>query len=295
MSAAGAPPIAVGDPSTSHVQWSAVIAGAIAAAGISFTLLAFGAGIGLSVVSTAPTWRDSSPVLWILSGLFLILVALCAFGFGGYIAGRMRAAFRVPAVPETEFRDGIHGVVTWGLAILITAMLGLVSAATLTPMLSPGSGTAGPGASTTGENIMATEIDELLRTTRAAAPGEAANTSYRRAEVSRILMKANSNRGIGSDERDYLTQIVQDRTGMGIDAASTRVDRVIADARQELHRARVAAVLQAFMVAAGLLIGVAVAWYAAVEGGRDRQRGTLPVWDWRFSRTHHHHVVDTRP
>jgi hypothetical protein len=206
----------------------------------------------------------------------------------------MRAAFRVPSVPETEFRDGIHGIVMWGLAILITAMLGLIGAATLTPMLSPGSGSAGPGASTTGENIIATEIDEMLRTTRAAAPAEAANISYRRAEVSRILMKANSNRGIGADDRDYLSQIVQDRTGLGIDAASARVDRVIGDARQELHRARVAAVLQAFMIAAGLLIGAAVAWYAAVEGGRDRQRGTLPIWDWRFNRTHHH-VEDTRP
>lgn len=279
MSAAGLPntAAAVGnDAAAPYVQWSSVIAGAIAAAGISFTLLAFGAGIGLSVMSTAPTWRDSSAWLWILSGLFLILVALCAFGFGGYLAGRMRTAFRSPNVAESEFRDGVHGLVTWGLAILITAMLGLAGAAAVTPMMAPGGGTQGPTTSTTGENIIASELDELFHTTR---PINDTAIAYERSEASRILLKSNGHAGISSADRDRLTDLVQNRTGMTADAASARVDRVIGAAAQELHRARVAAVLQAFMIAAGLLLGAAVAWYSSVEGGRDRQRGTLPVWN----------------
>lgn len=290
MSATGVPPAAASDGlGTSIVQWSAVIAGAIAAAGISFTLLAFGAGIGLSVASTAPTWRDSSPWLWVLSGLFLILVALCAFGFGGYIAGRMRASYRTPTLPETEFRDGVHGIITWGLAILLTAMLGLMGAAVLSPAAAPSGGPAGPATSVAGENIIASELDNLFRTTRTAIPET--NTAYRRAEAARILLKSGGHIGISSEERNYLAQIVQDRTGMSISESAARTERVIGASAQELHRARVAAVLQAFMVAAGLLLGAAVAWYASVEGGRDRQRGTLPVWDWRFNRQAH----DTRP
>lgn len=289
MSATGVPPVAVGEgPSSSFIQWSAVIAGAIIAAGISFTLLAFGAGIGLSVASTAPTWRDSSAVLWILSGLFLILVALCAFGLGGYIAGRMRATFRTPTIPETEFRDGVHGIVTWGLAIVITAILGLMGAAVLSPAMAPSGGPAGPATSVAGENIIASELDELFRTTRTAIPET--NTAYRRAEAARILLKSNGHVGVSSDERNYLANIVADRTGMPMSEAAARTERVIGASAQELHRARVAAVLQAFMIAAGLLLGAAVAWYSAVEGGRDRQRGTLPIWDWRFSR----HAADTR-
>jgi hypothetical protein len=35
-------------------------------------------------------------------------------------------------------------------------------------------------------------------------------------------------------------------------------------------------------IAAALLIGAAVAWFAACEGGRDRERGTFPVWN-RFT------------
>lgn len=278
MSATATPP--VGDGTQPFVQWSSVVAGAIAAAGISFTLLAFGAGIGLSVVSTAPTWRDSSAWLWILSGLFLILVALCAFGFGGYIAGRMRPAFRTPTVHESEFRDGVHGIVTWGLAILITAMVGLAGAAAVTPLMAPSGGTMGPGASTAGENIIASELDELFRSTRNVQ--DANVLAARRAEAARILLKSNGHTGISSDERNYLAQMVYDRTGLSSDGAAARVERVIGASAQELHRARVAAVLQAFMIAAGLLLGAAVGWYAAVEGGRDRQRGGLPAWDWRF-------------
>jgi hypothetical protein len=291
MSSASNPPAqAASDGAVPFVQWSSVIAGAIAAAGISFTLLAFGAGIGLSVVSTAPTWRDSSAWLWILSGLFLILVALCAFGFGGYIAGRMRSVFRTPTVHESEFRDGVHGLVTWGLAILITAMIGLAGAAAVTPMMAPSGGSMGPGASTTGENIIASELDELFRSTRNTT--DANLLAARRAEASRILMKSNGHAGISSDERNYLATMVYDRTGLSSDAAAARVERVIAASAQELHRARVAAVLQAFMVAAGLLLGAAIAWYAAVEGGRDRQRGGLPAWNWRAGGAGHVH--DTR-
>jgi hypothetical protein len=281
-SAAALPVVAASDGSAPLVQWSSVIAGAIAAAGVSFTLLAFGAGIGLSVVSTAPTWRDSSAWLWILSGLFLILVALCAFGLGGYIAGRMRTAFRTATVQEGEFRDGIHGIVTWGLAILITAMLGLVGAAALSPVMAPSGGSMGPGASVAGENIIATELDELFRSTRAVGDGNV--LAARRAEAARILLRSNGHAGISSDERNYLAQIVYERTGLSSDASAVRVEQVIGASAQEIHRARVAAVLQAFMTAAALLLGAAVAWYAAVEGGRDSQRGGLPVWDWRFGR-----------
>lgn len=43
------------------VDWRAIVGGAVIAAGVSFTLLAFGSGIGLSFASAAPTWRESSP------------------------------------------------------------------------------------------------------------------------------------------------------------------------------------------------------------------------------------------
>jgi hypothetical protein len=76
---------------TDFVHWTPVIAGALVASALSLVLIAFGTSLGLSVASTAPTWRDTSPTLTLLSGLYLVLTALVSFGFGGYVAGRLRA------------------------------------------------------------------------------------------------------------------------------------------------------------------------------------------------------------
>ena len=93
------------DARVNYVQWGPAIAGAFTATAVALVLDSFGAAIGLAVTSTAPTWRDSSAALQLLSGLYLLLVAIAAFGAGGYLAGRMRTP--VPGNPdEVEFRDG---------------------------------------------------------------------------------------------------------------------------------------------------------------------------------------------
>src|SRR5690242_4558938 len=171
------------------LDWRAIIAGAVVAAGISFMLIAFGSAIGLSLMSTAPTWRDSTAWLWIISGIYLVFVALCAFGFGGYVAGRMRAVLRPLTLAEIEFRDGMHGVVMWGLSILVTALLAVAGAAIATKPMAPSAGTVGPAASVAGENIIASELDELFRTDRKI---DATELQYRRSEAARILLKSSS-------------------------------------------------------------------------------------------------------
>jgi len=267
-----AEPVASGPRSVALIQWPAVIAGAIAAAGVSLTLHAFAAGIGLAVLSTAPTWRDASIALWLLSGIYLLFTALAAFAVGGYIAGRMRASLGLDTV-EVEFRDGIHGLITWALAVVLTALMALGVAATAMPVTTGGGGGAGSAQSVAGENIIASELDELFRTDR-----NVPDIGYRRAEAARILLKASGHNGITNPDRDYLTTITAEVTGIPPDMAAERVNREIAAAKQEIHRARVAGVLQAFFVAAALFVGAAVAWFAACEGGRDRERGTFPVW-----------------
>ena len=85
-----------------YVQWGPVIAGAVAAAALALVLHTFAGAIGLAVSSTAPTWRDASIALWVLSGLYLVLVALATYGLGGYLAGRIRAGFSSADPEETE-------------------------------------------------------------------------------------------------------------------------------------------------------------------------------------------------
>src|SRR3954467_10025395 len=91
-------------PTMSDVQWGPVVAGAIAAAALATVLHAFAAAIGLAVGSTAPTWRDASMGLWILSGVYLIVVALASYGLGGYVAGILRERFVTAGnTEEAEF------------------------------------------------------------------------------------------------------------------------------------------------------------------------------------------------
>jgi hypothetical protein len=263
-------------PLNSYFQWPAIFAGAIAAAGVSFTLHAFAAGVGLSLMSTAPTWRDSSGVYWLLTGLYLLFVALCAFAVGGYVAGRMRAPLNITTA-EMEFRDGVHGLVTWGLAVVMTAILALGVAATASSATSPNNGAVGAAQSVAGENIIASELDELFR-----APNPVPDIAYRRSEAARILLKSSSHAGIPAEDRAYLARTVENATG-AIDP-DMRVDRVIAESARELRRARIAAVLQAFFIGAALFVGAAVAWFAACEGGRERELGVFPIWDWSLRR-----------
>jgi hypothetical protein len=260
-----------------YIDWRSIIAGAVVAAGISFTLLAFGSAIGLSVASTAPTWRDSSSWLWFISGLYLVFIALCSYGAGGYLAARMQAPSRWAAETEGAFRDGAQGLVTWGLATLLGGVVALGTVAAGAG-LSASSTATSPSASVAGETILAPELDQLFRSDRSAP--NTANIEYDRAQAARILLKTSSRQGLSSPDRDNLVTLVANRAGINGAEASNRVTSIIAKSAEELHRARAAAVIEAFLVAAALIAGAAIAWFSAVEGGRDRERGTLPVWDW---------------
>jgi hypothetical protein len=90
---------------------------------------------------------------------------------------------------------------------------------------------------------------------------------------------------VSDEDRDALASIAAKSTGLPQGAAIARTDRAIHESAEELRRARVAAVLQAFLIGAALLVGAAVAWYSACEGGREREAGAFPVWDWSFRRT----------
>ena len=145
------PPVARNDNRWHFLEWSPIMLGAFAATALSSVLLGFGVTVGLGVSSTAPTWRDASAALAILSGLYLILQAILSFGLGGYLAGRMRAAGATVAgatvadtvVDETERPDGVHGLGAWALAVVMGAILAtLLGAATVSRTTPVRSGSA---------------------------------------------------------------------------------------------------------------------------------------------------------
>src|SRR5262245_7871645 len=115
VTTAGDGPVPTPGGPLSYIHWGPVIAGAVAAAAVALVLHAFGGAIGLAVSSTAPTWRDASFALVLLSGLYVMLVALVSYAIGGYLAGRVRSSWKT-SDDEIEFRDGTHGILVWALA-----------------------------------------------------------------------------------------------------------------------------------------------------------------------------------
>jgi hypothetical protein len=271
--------VAVEDERTNYVQWGPAVAGALAAASLAFVLHSFAAAIGLAVSSTAPTWRDASMMLQLLSGLYLVIVAIISLGVGGYIAGRMRSPVDASA-DEVEFRDGTHGLLVWAIAMILTVLMTLAAAQSLTRLAAP----SGPSAqSIAGENVIAFDLDRLFRADKRPAN---ADLTYARSEAARILLTTASHRGLQSDDRAYLVRLTAANTGLAAPEAEKRVDTIVTQARDNIRKARRASVILAFMAGAAALLGAVVAWYAACAGGNHRD-GTSPfsmTWGWNGPR-----------
>jgi hypothetical protein len=264
------------------VEWGPVIAGAVAATALSFVLLAFGSGIGLAVSSTSPTWRDTSSLFWVVSGAYLIFIALLSFGLGGYVAGRMRVRYAgLPSVTELEFADGMHGLLTWALAIVFGALLAVFTAQAVSRVAVPGSGLAGPSTSVAGEATLAYELDELFRSDRVLRDND---MSFTRAEAARILLTSSRPGGVSEDDRSYLASMVTAHADVSPAEAQDRVAAIVPRAQQALKLARESSILIAFMSAAAL-IGAVVAWFGSREGGRERELGGAPAWRWSLRRS----------
>lgn len=253
-----------------YASWSPIVLGALMATALSSILLAFGATIGLGVTSTAPTWRDASAALAILSGLYLIIQAVVSFGVGGYIAGRTRMAAAASNTSEIEHRDGVHGLGSWALAVVLgTLLAALVGGA----VLSRSTATL-PGARTSAaEPLLSYELDRLFRPSRRAANFDLAAD---RAEAGRILLTSSSHAGMASEDRAYLAQMVAATTGLSGPDAEKRADIAIANAHTAIARSRRSKVILAFSIAVALLIGAVAAWAAAAAGGRHRDGSPLP-------------------
>jgi hypothetical protein len=256
-----------------YMDWTPAWVGALVSAALSFVLLAFGSALGLAVASPSSSWRDTSAVFTLVSGLWLLLTALASFGLGGYFAGRLRIPLRPHSRDEVEFRDGIHGLLVWAIAVLIGAVL----AVAVSSAVSPQRGTdAKSSTASTAEPLFALELDQLFRSDRRPVdPGD----PELRAQAARIISSGLGHRTMAPEDRAYLVRLVETRTGLAATDADNRVTQTVSKSRDAVAKARHSAVILAFMVGASLMLGAAVAWLAAAAGGQHRDGGiALDFW-----------------
>ena len=274
-----------GEVSTSGVTWSAIIAGAVAAAAIGLILLVLGMGLGLTAVSPWALAGVSGTTLGVGAVIWLVVTQWISAGLGGYLTGRLRTKWVNVHTHEVFFRDTAHGFLAWALATVISAALlasvvsSLVSGATTTAtgILSGAAQGAAHGLTQSAgpaSDPTAYFVDLLFRTDK---PPTTVTLQDTRGESSRILLRALGEGDMTPADKTRLAQLVAAQTGLSQTDAEKRIDDVLVQAKATAEKIKQAAdtTRQAVASAAlfsflSLLIGAFIASVAAALGGHER-------------------------
>ncbi len=250
------------EPSVAGVSWAAVAAGAVVSLALTLVLIAFGTGLGLSVVSP---WSSSisATTFKITTGLYLIVIAMISSSIGGYLAGRLRSRWIGVHTDEVYFRDTAHGFLAWAFATVLGAIL-LAS---------------GMAAGATAATAQAGPVDGYIDTLLRPSTPSTGNSADVRGELSRLMAASIRTGEVKPADRTYVNKVVAARTGLSEPDADKRVTEVINEAKTAADTARKAVLQLAFWLTASLLIGAFSASLAATEGGGLRD-GT-----WKTRRT----------
>jgi hypothetical protein len=255
-----------GEPSVAGVSWAAVTAGAVVSCAVTLVVLAFGVGLGLSVVSPWSGSGVSATTFKIGTGLYLVVIAMLSSSIGGYIAGRLRSRWIGVHSDEVYFRDTAHGFIAWAFATVLGAVLLASPASTLLGGAATGA-TQGAVSSASRAGPMDGYVDTLLRSD-APASQTSGNPSDSRGEMVRLFTSSFRNGGeMKPADRAYVAKVVAARTGLSQADADKRVNDVVTQVKADMDAARKAAAQLAFWLTASLLIGAFCASLAATEGG----------------------------
>jgi hypothetical protein len=271
----------------SAVSWAAILAGAVAAAGLSLILLFVGAGFGLASASPWARSGASAGAIGTAAILWLSFTQLLASGVGGYLAGRLRSKWVRVHDHEVVFRDTAHGLLTWALASLASAaLLGSVIAS----LVDKGAQVAGAAVSAAApaasgvESVLITHFSDSLfdgGSQQGAAVGPQPMDPLYRAEAVRIFGYSLQEGRLSTDDSRYLGTLVAQRTGLAQDQSEQRVDAAFAavqarvqdaklTAQRAADKARKDSAYSALWFAIALLIGAFTASLSATYGGRRR-------------------------
>ena len=264
-----------------HVDWAAIIAGAILASAIGFILMTFGSGLGLSLVDLDGRDGVSPVMIAAMVGLWTAWVVVSSFMAGSYLAGRLRRRSYDATAHEVDIRDGSHGLTVWALGVLLGGYLAAMGVANVTGAVASGAGSAlSAGASAVSDSDpLALVTDQLMRSSGADSqpPG---NTDDVRSEASRLITSSIASGEFLPEDQAYLATLVQRVSGVTAEEAEARVTTAINKAEELTSQAtavaetaRKSGILLTFLLAAVLLVSAAASWWAATIGGKHRDEG----------------------
>lgn len=99
-----------------RISWAAIIGGVIMVVALQILLSTLGAGIGLGTVNTnAGTTPDASS-MGMGAGIWWVVSSVVSLAFGGYVSAWLAGI-------ELRWDGMLHGLITWGIATLLTIYL----------------------------------------------------------------------------------------------------------------------------------------------------------------------------
>ncbi len=99
-----------------RISWAAIFGGVILVVTVQLLLSLLGAGVGLGTVDTNAGTTPGASSLGIGAGLWWLISSIIALGFGGYVAAWLAGI-------ELRWDGILHGLITWGIATLMTVYL----------------------------------------------------------------------------------------------------------------------------------------------------------------------------
>lgn len=112
------PTTAIGGGTHTHrrISWAAIFGGVILVVGVQLLLGMLAAGIGLGTVNVNAGSTPNASSFGIGAGIWWVVSSMIALGFGGYVAAWLAGI-------ELRWDGVLHGLVTWGIATLLTIYL----------------------------------------------------------------------------------------------------------------------------------------------------------------------------
>jgi hypothetical protein len=276
-------------PSLKRISWSAIFAGVTVAVAVQLLLSLLGAGIGLGLIDPMSGGTPGAGSLGLGTGLWWLASNLLALVAGGYTAAWL-------AGNTLRFDGMLHGIVTWGVTLLLTfyllttALGGVIGGAfnMIGGVTSGAASAAGEGLKAAAPQVAAmTSItpDQMLEQAKAYLQPANSDPATMTAEAAqKELAMAVPKLAAGGDEakqaRERVIAIMAAQLKISPDDAARRFDEAQAQltatrdeavqtAKAAADQTASAASTAAFLAFAALLLGGAA---AAVGGSMAVQR-----------------------
>jgi hypothetical protein len=99
-----------------RISWAAIFGGVILVVAVQLLLSMLGAGIGLGTVNTNGGTTPDASSFGMGAGIWWVVSSVIALAFGGYVSAWLAGI-------EIRWDGILHGLITWGIATLLTIYL----------------------------------------------------------------------------------------------------------------------------------------------------------------------------